>query len=295
MQPSPLQNKQMEPISQDSINSPSSSPKLMSNTVIVFDFDDTIFPTKKFKEINSRSNTINISNSSPNYSAQSLISKMSPMELKQFIELSWVTLNLLNVYINRYSHKNICIVSASSEGWVERALKNVHDIGYFKQIYDLLFINYKVLTFNPSPNIIKAFAVKRSYKSYDDHPCVQWKYYVFKYIFDEKYVDNIDVINTFVFIGDSIFEHLAANKLKNNVCINTKDKKKNVFIDRIKLKYKPEINDLINEHKDLYSRCGSFERYSFINKSEFDMDYVQEIEKKIINVKETKKEQNNEL
>ena len=272
----------------------------MSNTVIVFDFDDTIFPTKKYKEINSRSNAINITNTSPNYSTQSLVSTMRVKELKEFIELSWTTFNLLKAYIEKYSHKNICIVSASSEGWIENSLKSVVDIGYFKQIYDLIFVSYKILTFNPSSDIMKLFGVKRSYKSFDDHPCVHWKYHVFKYIFDEKYVNsvndhsrNIYVINTFVFIGDSIFEHLAANRLRMDVC--TKDKKKNVFIDRIKLKYKPEINDMINEHRDLYSKCGSFERYSFINKSGFDVDYVQEIEKGLINAKETKTAQSNEL
>ena len=292
-----MQPQQMEkPIPKYFINPSLSSPMIITNTVIVFDFDDTLFPTKKFKEINSRSNTININtcNSTPNYSAQPLISRMSLTELNQFIELSWATLNLLTIYINRYSHKNICIVSASTNGWVQDALKSVYDIGYFKQIYALIFGNYNISTFNPTTNIIKSFGLKKSYKSHDDHPCVHWKYHVFKFILAQKCVDSVDgknhnteVINSFVFIGDSIFEYLAANKLRMHVC--AKDKNKNVFIHRIRLKRKPEINELIKEHKYLYSRCASFEQYSMDKKSGFDVDCFEEIEKE-----RTKTEQDNE-
>ena len=166
---------------------PSSSPMTMNNTVIVFDFDDTLFPSQKLKEINSRSNVNNDNNSSPNYSAQSLISRMTLIELKELVELSWNTLNLLKTYINRYSDKNICIVSASTQGWVEQALKLVYNIGYFQQIYHLMFDEHKITVFNPSSDIIKSFGITKICKSYDDHPCFPWKYNVFEYILAQKY------------------------------------------------------------------------------------------------------------
>ena len=260
----------------------------MSNTVIVFDFDDTLFPTKKFKEIKARPNALNKSCSHPNYSG-SLISKMNASEMKAFIELSWTALNLLTLYINKYSSKNICIVSASEAGWVKRALLHVYGIGCFKQIYDLIFnppqsMNNnkdRITIYNPTDKIIRLFQVKNTYKSYNEHPCMLWKYNVFKRIFDDKFTKSVDdyhgqisynVINTFVFIGDSEFEYLAAHKLRVDISAKNKDNEyQDAFIVRIKLLYKPSIQSLINEHKDLYSRCGSYESYSFINRCGFDV------------------------
>ena len=145
-------------------------------------------------------------------------------------------------------------------------------------------------------NIIKSFGIKQKCKAYDDHPCFYWKYNVFEYILAQNYVDsvkdynhNIDVINTFVFIGDSPFEYMAANKLR------IKSENKNLFIDRIKLKYKPEINELINEHQYLHSKCSSFEHHSFAVKCAFDVDYVKEIERVLINTNETKTEERYEF
>ena len=258
-----------------------------SNTVIVFDFDDTLFPTKKFKEIKSRRNALNKCYSYPNYSG-SLISKMNASEMTEFMELSWTALNLLTSYINRYSCKNICIVSASETGWVKRALLYVYGIGYFKQIYDLIFnppqsMNNnrdRITIYNPTDKILRLFQVKNKYKSYSEHPCFFWKYNVFKRIFDDKFVNSVNdhghnvnnIINTFVFIGDSEFEYLAAHKLRVDISAKNKDNEyQNAFIARIKLLYKPSMESLINEHKDLYSRCGSYESYSFLNRCGFDV------------------------
>ena len=101
-------------------------------------------------------------------------------------------------------------------------------------------------------------------------------------------MNNFGVINTFVFIGDSPFEYEAANKLRTEVC--KKDKNKNMFIDRIKLKYKPEINELKNEQKYLQLNCGAFEYYSCVNMSGFDVDYAG-IEEEFVNTKAIKNEQ----
>ena len=285
MQPLP---QQMETTRHFPMYPPPISPMIMTNTVIVFDFDDTLFPYKKWKEINSMSNATKINNSTPNYSAQSFMSKMSDTELTEFIELSWATLNLLKSYINQYSHKNIYIVSASSKGWIKKALKSVYDIGAFNQIYHLILENYRILTFNPSSDVMKSFGIKKAYKTYGDHPCSKWKYNTFKFILNQRRMNNFGVINTFVFIGDSPFEYEAANKLRNEVC--KKDKNKNMFIDRIKLKYKPKINELINEQKYLQLNCGAFEYYSCVNMSGFDVDYV-ESEKEFVNTKATEIEQ----
>ena len=270
-------NGKMYPSSSLSLQSINKS--IMTNTVIVFDFDDTLFPTKQLKEIQARTNSHRIN--SNKFRSQSIIPKMTESEMIKFINLSYITLNLLLSYINRYSTRNICIVSASSKGWIKEALKTVYDIGYFNQIYHLLFDDKmcidKISIFNPSTEIIKSFKIKKEYKSMNQHPCCQWKYNVFNYIIDTKSVISEDVINIFVFIGDSLFEYEAAYKLTKKF----QHKNKNVFIDRIKLISKPSVDSLIHEQNYLYSICGSYENYSCINKCGFNVDYFKEIQKQI--------------
>ena len=274
-----MKPQQTRTIANSAFNPPSSLQIPMStNTVIVFDFDDTLFPTKRIRAIQSRTtfkNTLNYSK--PNF--ESLVSKMTSMELSELIHLSWCLFNLLRHYIQKYSTQSICIVSASSEGWLEQAFKSVHDIGYFREVYHLIY-NQKVMNhqrisiFNPTAGATQSFKIKKRYKTHSEHPCFHWKYMVFDYIFQKKYVDSMNVINTFVFIGDSEFEYLAANKLRIKV-----EKNKNVIIDRIKLIHNPSIAALIDEQKWLYSKCGYYENYSRNNKCGFDVDYIKEIEK----------------
>ena len=163
-----MQPQRMGTSSNCSMNPPSSTPMIKTNTVIVFDFDDTLFPTNKFKEINSRPIARNKNNSSPRYSAQSLMSRMSSTELKQWVELSWNLFNLLKIYINTYSHENICIVSASRQGWVQQALGLVYDIGYFKQISGLIFYSYKISIFHPASDVMKSFNTNK--RNQTNHP-----------------------------------------------------------------------------------------------------------------------------
>ena len=85
------------------------------NNVIVFDYDDTLFPTTKVKEIMSRPTMTIYENK-----FQEIRSKMTDEEIKDLIELSWVTFNLLKIYIEQYSMNNICIVSASENGRLGR-------------------------------------------------------------------------------------------------------------------------------------------------------------------------------
>ena len=214
------------------------------NNVIVFDYDDTLFPTTKFKEIMSRPTMTMYENQ-----FQETRSKMTDEEIKDLIELSWVTFNLLKIYIEQYSMNNICIVSASENSRIQHSLGYVYDIGYFKQIYNLLFDHHnhnKISIYHPSEQILKSFRSKKVYNNLYEHPAFIWKYRTFKKIFAAKYVESDHTLNTFTFIGDSECEYQAAKQLNlyNSQNINGQN---NVIIDQMKFVNKPSIRSLIQQ------------------------------------------------
>ena len=239
--------------------------KLMSNTVIVFDYDDTIFPTTKLKEIAGRP-------------GNDIFSKITESELNDLIHLSLVTLNVLSLYILHYSRKNISIVTAASNGWIQQSLGIVYKIGYFSQIYQLLFPDHLnqnnnddiLQIFNPTPEISKSFKSKKQYFQISEYPVFKWKYNVFKHILKQKYANKDNVINTFTFIGDSEWEYQASKALRHNYC-----KTKNLFIDGIKLLSKPSFNSLKDEQTLIYGLCGKYEINSLVNKTVLDINYLE--------------------
>ena len=297
-----MQSKQVLSKHIQSSNCPSvSTPNIKkNNAVIVFDYDDTLFPTHKLREFLARpTNTTNTSTTpitkpittesktNVGNKYQSLLSKITDEEMNGLVYLSWLTLNLLTAYILQYSTKNIFIVSASGNGWIQHSLKLVYQIGYFSQIYDLLFndrigIENRILIIHPSSDVLLKFKTEIKCKNISQHPVLEWKYNVFEQIFIKRFVNSEHVINTFAFIGDSEYEYHAAKKLKRKI---ENIYPKNVFIDRIKLMIKPSINDIENEQKLLYKLCGIYERNSYLNNTGFDMDYLKE--KKMAKMKES--------
>ena len=106
-------------------------------TFIVFDYDDTIFPTYAIKQIFSRKKVIDnkivydsIQNCSQ-YSYQGLLARASPQEIKQLEKLSMITYQMLCYYLNQYSNKNIVIVSSACKNWMRQSLQILLDIGVY--------------------------------------------------------------------------------------------------------------------------------------------------------------------
>ncbi len=238
------------------------------NTIIVFDYDDTLFPTHKLKEILSRKDTKNSTTNNNNYN-DIFLSKMSEKEMDEFALLSLNTFNLLLVYISKYSMKNILIVTASKRGWIENSLKLVYKIGYFANIYHLLFPHDRTMAIEMI-DPPKASLPLRQLEN-GQHEAFIWKYNVFKTIFEVKLMNNS--INTFVFIGDSEFEFEAAGQLRDEL---TNANIKHIFIDRVKMMREPSLKQLMDEQTFISRLCGVYEYQSCVNITDFDIDYLWE-------------------
>ena len=249
-------------------------PKTDINTIIVFDYDDTIFPTTAIKQIFQRYNPYHSPINHPSkWNQDELLKRINAKELNELMQLSCITLNLLMAYIAKYSTKNIFIVSAATSKWFQHSLSIVKNIGFYQQIFELL-TNFGIQKFHPS----SASDLRKN-----KNATTKWKYNQFKSIlnckkiFSDKNKNNEhSKINTFVSIGDSGYEYQAAGYLTNT---NNNDKINKFFVHRIKLIDHPSINALNIEQRKLYESCLYFEHYSTVNKINIDQDYKQWINK----------------
>eukprot|EP01084_Bolivina_argentea_P036666 67809_1 len=207
---------------------PIDSPPICSSRIlVVFDFDDTLFPTRRLSSLFKNK-------------TQMILSKQ---ETVQLINLSKVTYLVLKTYIEQYKAENIRIVTCSENGWIKSILTFVKCIGYFKCIYSLLFIQNKIEMIHPNKLILPFQTQQQAF---------EWKCNVFYNLYQQYYIPNS--ANIFISIGDSITEFEASKIASYGL--------HNVFVNRIKLIRNPTCIDMINEMKLLLTLCGKFEMVS---------------------------------
>merc|ERR1712013_898995 len=94
-----------------------------SVTLIVFNWDNTLFPTKALQLIRARPNQQTLTQS----------------DYDELTALSQVVYRVLHNYISRFSSRSIRIVSAARNGWIASCLRFVRGIGSWSAIHNLLF------------------------------------------------------------------------------------------------------------------------------------------------------------
>jgi len=102
--------------------SQTSTPSTPDNTLVVFDWDNTLFPTKAMQLISSRPGK----------------TKFTKKDGAGLCELSKWVHRVLRAYIAVYSSQNIRIVTAARQGWVESSLRRMGRIGRWAQIAQLI-------------------------------------------------------------------------------------------------------------------------------------------------------------
>eukprot|EP01083_Nonionella_stella_P316139 1144754_1 len=188
------------------------------NKLIVFDWDDTLFPTSKSKQM----------------SAQQKVS-LSDVDHTQMNELSCCIYTVLSSFIGKYGAHNICIVSASEKGWIKQSLSMVANIGRFADICNLLFVKHKIEMIHP---------LKRDLPFVTDTHVFDWKYRVFRILLRDSHLTNdcSSTVNTLVSFGDSPHEYKAAKHAARLF--------RNVLVHRVQLLCKPSLTDMI-DHMEL--------------------------------------------
>lgn len=201
-------------------------------TLLIFDFDDTLFCTKYFDTYSISYQDI--------FEYRISLEEINPCLIKDIKDLENTIINMFKQFLNNY---DIIIVSNADLKWINNCLK--HFLPELKEIIN--------------KNEIKIFSAKniwsKSVKSSNE-----WKTKCFKKVVNEIYSNELNLDLTVISIGDSNDEKKAVFKLVNNSMFQKLTTK---FVQMIsfpsatsivlQLKYiSDNINDFINEDKNIF-------------------------------------------
>eukprot|EP01083_Nonionella_stella_P040418 109698_1 len=202
-----------------------------ANNLIVFDWDDTLFPTKKVCQMNKL----------PEFDDRRI---QYEQELN---ELSHLIYKVLSEYIHRYKAGNIRIVSSSEKGWIQKSLIMLAHIGCFESIYHLI-MDHHIPLIHPLRSCLPWTTRKK---------VLIWKAKVFRSLLNDCYSCDMSssdhTLNSFVCIGDSVYE-FKASKLAAKAFDN-------LFVHRIKFMKSPSMNDMMDQMNLLLKFCEMFDEW----------------------------------
>ena len=184
--------------------------------IVIFDFDDTLFPTTVlFKHL-----MINIKDKNVN-----------KRDLMQLAILSQLILSTLKQYLSIYGQDNIFIVTNGPNQWIEQALNCVIVLCAKYQIKN----SYEAILELQRNGKIKTISARDDDNHFVRYPkqTLLWKHLTFQKIVKKN---NCDLI---ISIGDSNDEFIASRKVADEENIGC--------LHRIKLKANPNIADLMDE------------------------------------------------
>lgn len=223
------------------------------NGCIIFDFDNTIFPTHWFQQ-RCKCNIKSISGQSEsNLNSKKkfypyTISNLTKSEQQNLVILSTITSCMLLKYLQAVGPANVFVVSSANKSWIEQTLKICSGItnSHFGFIYKLIF----------NDNLYTAPKIQLPWKNLTT--VINWKFKVFYQLYCKfHYYPSLAVI----VIGDGVHEYYAAGALRqlSNYANRT--------IHRIKMIYHPDLKQLAaQQYYVLYqlsdmSKFGNFKHH----------------------------------
>ncbi len=190
--------------------------------LIIFDFDDTIFPTHSFR------------------TKQYKKDKPFMFKLTVFTQLLE---EIFRKMIQLYGAANIIILTNGKENWIQNCL-NVDLVQPIFMNFQTILKVFKIKTISASKLEIRNKYPKNPYK---------WKQIAFTNIFEKYLPQNIKYskrINCITSIGDSLDEYYASDIASVNI--------NNRILNRIKFKSKPSIDDMIFQLKQILTMIVKF-------------------------------------
>lgn len=186
-------------------------------TLILLDWDDTLFPTTFINEIlNSRD--------------KNDLCLVRDDQIEALANLGNATLSLLTALVTKYGQNNVHIVTNSLNGWIAESLCYAACI---TKIYK------QIQTFLEEHDITMISAQSKYAKKHIKSTPLQWKQLTFDDILkSDKTKSSYSHI---ISIGDQITDHYSVKK-----CIESLTAYSPIH-HMIKLKMSPTVNDMINE------------------------------------------------
>jgi hypothetical protein len=205
----------------------------ISKTIIIFDFDDTLFCTKYFDTFSIPYKDI--------FNNRILLEEINPGLV---IELKQLENTILELFNNLQKKYDIIIISNAEIKWINNCM-----IYFFEQLNE--YINDNKIKIYSAKNIFSKLIKDKS----------KWKIKCFKKAIKELYKNDINIDLNVISIGDGIEEKEAVFNLTKNTEFNKKIKPK--YINMIsfpsassiilQLKYlNDNINDIISSNQPIY-------------------------------------------
>ena len=206
---------------------------LLSNHkyMVIFDWDDTVFPTASF------------------------VRKYEKVDMYRYEKLGKMVYLLLNMVIEKYSEQNIFIVTNGVYGWVERSvdgmIRNQYPLtsgkGYWSGIRHLLMTKFHG----------RIHSARFHEKQYPKDPSI-WKTLVFQQIANHHFDDIIKYKKgdcSIIAVGDSDDEMIASLQIKN--WLLSECGVPSAHLVRLQLKRLPPIDSMITQCSALRAIFGS--------------------------------------
>ena len=206
---------------------------LISKTLIIFDFDDTLFCTKYFDTFSIPYKDI--------FNNMISLEEINPGLV---IELKQLENTILQLFNNLQKKYDIIIISNAEIKWINNCMTY-----FFEQLNE--YINENKIKIYSAKNIFSKLIKDKS----------KWKIKCFKKAIKELYKDDINIDLNVISIGDGIEEKEAVFNLTKNIEFNKKIRPKYIKMISfpsvssiiLQLKYlKDNINDIILNNQSIY-------------------------------------------
>lgn len=208
------------------------------NKIVIFDWDDTLYPTTFYKQ-----NIINDQD-------------ISVSDLNSLSKLSESIFSTLTKYILTFGPNNTFIVTNASRSWIVKSLYDMVVLCGINRIDNSFGLILQII----SQKIVKTISARDDHEfNYPKQPAL-WKQFAF-----EQIVMNQRGKDCLIAIGDSNDEYIASEKVARRTHISS--------LHRIKLKDHPNIDDLVNQHKLIKSIVPAFAQQTSPN---ITIDYDRE-------------------
>jgi len=206
---------------------------LISKTLIIFDFDDTLFCTKYFDTFSIPYKDI--------FNNMISLEEINPGLV---IELKQLENTILQLFNNLQKKYDIIIISNAEIKWINNCMTY-----FFEQLNE--YINENKIKIYSAKNIFSKLIKDKS----------KWKIKCFKKAIKELYKDDINIDLNVISIGDGIEEKEAVFNLTKNIEFNKKIRPKYIKMISfpsvssiiLQLKYlNDNINDIILNNQSIY-------------------------------------------
>eukprot|EP01084_Bolivina_argentea_P196603 337023_1 len=219
---------------------------MVSNHIILWDWDDTLYPTTSL--IKKRTTYV-----------QNDVQTDIENNLKQLSEL---LLKLLTIYLSTFGQSNIFIITNGEQNWVLQSLQTA--INYCNK-YNIENHQFKTIFELILSGKIKTISANYLYSNQYPKQTMLWKYFVFQQIINERFANN-DEQCVIVCIGDSFDEYNASKKAISNTT------NKNITLHRLKLITKPTIDEINKQFQLIISLVPIFQEQT----TNITIDYAKE-------------------